>query len=215
MTGSKRVFALIGAPLVLMAGIAAIVGVQNAKAVKHRIEAWADSLDHSASPVVLDVPFAPMYIDGDRIGRLRRVVVQREAPGAIDSLAVAIDLRDGVLRQLQDCAFRLDPDAVDRHGPAGLAQLVHCINDTTGLVRFGSVTMDDEFTSGLYLEPHDMPCGNLERAECAALRTRLDRLRDEIRDEIRIEVRNARDEVQRAREEMQRAREEIRQQVQP
>jgi len=193
MSTFRRIMISVGAPLVVVAGLALLWGVRNASQLKAQIETWADSLQHSPNPVTMDLSFLPMYIEGHRIGKLDALVVQRHAPGTVDS--VRIDIATGGHvdpQEFANCRLHLDPDAFDRDGPLGFKHALSCVEDTSEMVRFGSVNLEglDEVLA-LYLNAADLPCKHMAEgaAECTQLQDEIQKLREEIRREVRIRVR--------------------------
>jgi DNA relaxase NicK len=198
MSTTRRVLVAVGAPLVLVLGLGTLWGWRNAATLKAQIETWADSLEHSSNPVTMELSFLPMYVEGDKIGKLQAVVVQRAEPATVDSLTLVIDLSDEAnADELASCYFHLDPDAIDREGPMGYKEAIHCLHDPGDLVRFGSV----EFAgtgqhSGLYLEMKDLPCDHMSHdveGPCFEFVDEIQRIKAEIRSEvrnIRMEIRN-------------------------
>jgi hypothetical protein len=93
--------------------------------------------------------------------------------------------------QLSDCQLMIDPQALEDTFPLeGWKQVVNCVTDTEGLVRFGSMVLeglDEELT--LMLEQHNLPCDHMSDTEACS---DLDRLRDDmvrLREEIKRDVR--------------------------
>jgi hypothetical protein len=190
MSTTRRILVAVGAPLVLVMGLGALWGYRNAAALKAQVEAWADSLEHSPNPVEMRLAVLPMYVDGNKIGKLNAVVVQRHSPGAVDSLQVVVGLSEGAdLDQLSGCVFHFDPDALEDEGPLGFKQAVQCLDDAGDLVRFGSVAFEGTGRSaGLYLEAHDLPCQHMSEGDegaCRLISDDIHRLREEIRHEVR------------------------------
>lgn len=198
MSTTRRVLVAVGAPLVLVLGLGLLWGWRNAATLKAQIEAWADSLEHSSDPVTMELSFLPVYVEGDKVGKLQAVVVQRHEPATVDSLTLVIDLSDQTdADQLASCYFHLDPDAVDRDGPLGYRDAIHCLTDPGELIRFGSVEFaGTEKHSGLYLDAKDLPCDHMSHGAegpCLEFSDEIHRLKTEIRNEvrnIRMEIRN-------------------------
>lgn len=195
MTTTQKLVTWLGAPAVVVAGLVVLWGVRNAVALKAQIEQWVDSFEHSAEPVVMHIGFVPMYVDGRRVGKLRTVVVQRDRPGAVDSLHVVVEPEGAFeLDRLDGCAYHLDPDAFERSGPMGIKRAVSCVSDTTGLIRFGSLEFTASGQTGpMFLAEDDLPCDHAARADtmpCTQVRDEVQRLRQEIRDEVRIHLRS-------------------------
>lgn len=193
-----------GAPLVLVLGLVLAWGVKNAQTLKAQIEAWADSLEHSPNPVTLTIPFVPFYVDGERVGKFGSIVVQRDRPGAVDSLRVEVRLEGSrPAKNIEECLFQLDPDAFDREGPLGFKRAVRCVRDTSGLQRFGSVVFPSaEFEAALFVAVEDLPCDHMSegaRGACTEVQDQIRRLRDEVRNDVRVELRNVEKELREAR----------------
>ena len=193
MSRFRRLLVAIGAPLVVVIGLGAIWGVRNASVLKRQIEAWADSLEQSSNPVTMELSFLPAYVDGDRIGKLNAIVIQRHQPATVDSVRIEIGTSgDFHANHFENCAIHFDPDAFDRNGPLGFKHALSCVTDTENLVEFGSVVLsglDEELT--LFLESHDLPCDHMaegdERA-CRKVGKDIERLREEIRNEVRVNL---------------------------
>ncbi len=190
MSTTRRVLVAVGAPLVVVMGLGLLWGWRNAAALKAQIETWADSLEHSSNPVTMELSFLPMYVEGDKVGKLHAVVVQREQPGAVDSLTLVIDLSNQAdAHELATCYFHLDPDAIDRDGPMGYKKALHCLSDPGDLVRFGSVEFaGTDYLTGLYLDADHLPCEHMSHTDqgpCVEIRDEIHRMKQEIRDEVR------------------------------
>ncbi len=197
MSTTRRLLVAIGAPLVVLAGLGIMWGYRNAAVVKAQIEAWADSLEHSPNPVTLRLSFLPMYVGGERIGKLDAVVIQRHEPATVDSLRIEIALRDDAeVEELAACQFHLDPDAFDHEGPMGLTQAMQCLSETGDLVRFGTVAFSGtDHETGLFLAPEDLPCEHMPQAKeeaCTEIRREIRRLREDVRSEVRMHLRDVR-----------------------
>jgi hypothetical protein len=193
MSTFRRIMISVGAPVVVVAGLAVLWGARNASHIKAQVETWVDSLQHSPNPVTMDLSFLPMYIEGHRVGKLNAIVVQRHEPGTVDS--VRIDIATGGNfdpQEFANCRLHLDPDAFDHDGPLGFKHALTCVEDTSEMVRFGSVTLEglDE-TLALYLNAVDLPCQQMAEnaAECTQLQDEIQKLRDEIRREVRVRIR--------------------------
>lgn len=201
MSTTKRVFVAVGAPLVLAVGLAVVWGVRGAIRLKAQIEAVADSLQHSPDPVHIRVPIVPVYLDGAHIGRLDEVVVQRHEAATVDSLRLVIGTGDRAdLAKLAACRVHLDPDAFDRNGPLGVRDALTCADDTSDLVRFGTVRFVGDGTaetSALYLSRSDLPCSHMSNPAtggCTEIGPEIDQLRQRLRDQadrLRFEIRNS------------------------
>ncbi len=194
MTTSRKLVIWLGAPMVVLVGLVGLWGARNAAAVKRQIVEWADSLEQSANPVAMHLGFIPMYVDGKKVGTLSTVVVQRDRPGAVDSVRLVVEPLEGqaLAGWLEGCRFRLDPQALEQHGPFGLKRAVRCISDTTGLAPFGTVVLAGAGREvGLFMWPEQLPCTRTNAGEaCTNLGDHVHDLRDRIRDEVRIHLRS-------------------------
>jgi hypothetical protein len=184
----------VGAPLVVVIGLGVMWGIRNASQLKAQIEAWADSLEHSPNPVTMDLAFLPAYVDGDKVGKLDAIVIQRHEPGTVDSVRIMIaSSGDHVADQLAGCALHLDPDALSEDGPFGFKHALECVTDTAQLVRFGSVALEGLSQDlALYLDGDDLPCDHMvagDTGACTEVGKEIHRLRDEIRNEVRVNIR--------------------------
>ena len=193
MSRFRRLVVAIGAPLVVVVGLGVIWGVRTASVLKAQIEAWADSLEHSPNPVTMELSFLPAYVDGDRVGRLNAIVVQRHQPATVDSVRIEIGTSgDFHANHFEDCAIQFDPDAFDRKGPLGFKHALTCVRDTGDLVEFGSVLLSGlDHELALFLEAQDLPCNHMAEGDersCRKVREDIDRLREEIRNEVRVNL---------------------------
>ena len=189
MSTTRRILIAVGAPLVVLLGLGGFWGWQNAMELKAQIEAWADSLEHSSNPVEMRLSFLPVYVEGEKVGRLEAVTVQRETAGTVDSLLIEVSISDGVdVAGLAGCYLHFDPDVMEDDGPLGYKEALQCMDEPGDLVRFGSVVFAGTGQEvGLYLEAHDLPCEHMSSADAGACRevsVEIRRLRDEIREEV-------------------------------
>lgn len=200
MSTTRKMVIIFGAPLVLVTGLGIYWGVGKGSALVERVEAWAHELEHSPSPVAMEVGGLPvisqLHVDGQRIGRLETVVVLREEPGAVDSLLLVVSGNPEVpLDRYAGCRFQMDPHAIEGTWPLeGIKHVVRCTADTSDLVPFGRlVFLHAGHDAGLYIEKGDLPCdrvGDPAVEACTDIRVKMRRLRDEIRREIRTEVKH-------------------------
>jgi hypothetical protein len=196
----RRLFISIGAPLILVVGLGAVWAYRQGSNLVRQIETWGHELEHSSEPVVLKVSGFPiissMYVDGDRVGKLDRIVVLRQKPGAVDSLRIVVSAEDGErLKQVSECHLQLDPEALENTFPTdGWKHIMHCVSDTEGLVPFGTVVFEDVGRKvTLLLDRRDLPCDHMSDSKaCDDTRdytVEMQKLRDEIRTEVRRNVR--------------------------
>lgn len=200
MSTTRKMVILLGAPLVVVAGLGIYLAVEKGSALVQTVEGWARELEHSPTPVAMQVGGLPvisqMHVDGERIGRLQTVVVLRDQPGAVDSLLLVVSADPGVsLGRFASCRLLMDPHALEGAWPLeGIKHVLRCTTDTTGLVPFGRVVFPAAGNDAeLYIEKGDLPCDNMSDPTvepCTDIRIKMRRLRDELRREIRTEVRN-------------------------
>lgn len=129
---------------------------RTGRSVVERVTLWSDSLEHGSGPVALHVPFVPLYVDGDRIGKLDTLIIQRHMPGQVDGFRVVVDAAEGTdVERFAECRFRLR--GLENIDPDDFARLFRCATDTLGLVRFGEVVfVGREGASPLFVDPFDL-----------------------------------------------------------
>jgi hypothetical protein len=193
----------VGAPLILVVGVASAVGIRKGSALINQVEAWGDSLEHSSGPVELRVGSVPvisnLYVDGDRVGSYERIVVLRHEPGGVDSLRIVVEVpNSGHLAHLSECDLQADPEALEGDFLEGLKHVMHCVTESEGLVPFGSVVFEGtERATTLLIEPDLVPCESASgRGDCMDMtefREDMERLRDDIRRDVRKKTRRIRE----------------------
>jgi len=101
-------------------------------------------------PLSVPLPFVPFELDGNRLGKLERLVVNRDAPKKVSSVDLEVKLDDSLLVQgLAGCrlAANLESDSakggdVNVHvGPNGQHAFFFCATSDSALVPFGTVTL--------------------------------------------------------------------------
>ena len=155
MSGTKRPWGVIAGPIIFVGGLAVLMGVRQAETIKGTVEGWGQQFEHSAEPVVMDLPlYVPLFVGGDWIGRLETVVVQRDRPGAVDSLQLLVHISEPGL--LEDCALRI---RVSGGSLRQLKRALRCVSDTEGLVSFGNLAFADGGVDvPLFVHLNDLPC---------------------------------------------------------
>ncbi len=191
----RRMLITVAAPLIVAAGVAVILGVRKGSAMIQQVEAWSDSLAYSHGPVELRVGgvpiFSNMYVDGDKIGKMDRIVVMRDRPGAVDSLQIVVSVENSEeVAWLSECHIHVDPEQLEENPFDGWKRMMHCVSDSDGLVSFGSVVFDGTNRSAVLLvEPGLIPCesrsGHHDCLDTREFRRDMVHLRDEIRREFR------------------------------
>ncbi|MFC1639144.1 hypothetical protein ACFL3B_00090 [Gemmatimonadota bacterium] len=198
----RRLLVTVGAPLILVVGVASAVGIRKGSELINQVEAWGDSLEHSSGPVVLRVGMVPiisnLYVDGDRVGKFDRIVVLRHEPGGVDSLRIVVEVpNSGHLAHLSECNLQADPESLEGDFPEGLKHVMRCVSEADGLVPFGSVVFEGtDRSTTLLVEPDLVPCETSgSHADCMdmrELRRDMEHLREEIRHDIRTNARRIR-----------------------
>jgi hypothetical protein len=70
-----------------------------------------------SGPISLPVPFVDFKLDGQKLGKVSRVVLLRDAPKQISAVELEISLDDSLLAHgLAGCRLAVDPDAERRPG---------------------------------------------------------------------------------------------------
>ena len=196
----RRLFVTIGAPLILIGGLGALWAYRQGADLIEQIETWGHELEHSSEPVTLQVSGFPvistMYVDGEKVGKLDRIVVLRQTPGAVDSLRIVVSGEDvAQLKHVSGCNLHLDPEAMEDTFPLdGWKHLMSCASESEGLVQFGSVLFEESGKEvQLLLHEQDLPCEHMSQGKAcdrkSDLRGEMRRLRDEIKMEVRRSVR--------------------------
>jgi len=71
---------------------------------------------HGSGPISLPIAFIPFEIDGNKLGKLDRVVLERSAPKKISSVRVDVNLKDPLVAQgLSQCKLAANFDASGEH----------------------------------------------------------------------------------------------------
>jgi hypothetical protein len=179
-----------GAPLVLIAGIGAIVLGRRAIQLKHSLQEWGDSLSKGSGPVAIGIPFVPAYLDGMKIGSLDSVRLERHEPHTVDSLRLVVALSDArTASQARQCAFELVS-----FDPGDFKHALECAADTAGLVPFGRVTFTNGGEASLYVARDELACAPwTDRSDAACVQRRvqiqvrrdMEKMRREMRDRMR------------------------------
>jgi hypothetical protein len=74
---------------------------------------------HGSGPISIPLAFIPFQLNGDKLGSLERVTLEREAPNHVSSVELEVKLSDSLLaRGLEGCrlAANLDSESSDRPG---------------------------------------------------------------------------------------------------
>ncbi len=134
---------LLGALAVFAIGM---IGVSLARRTKERVTAVVTG----SGPLSIPLPFVPFELAGNRLGRLERLVVNRDAPKKVSSVDLEVKLDDSLLVQgLAGCrlAANLESDS-SKTGDVNFRThrledraFFFCAKADTGLVEFGTVKL--------------------------------------------------------------------------
>jgi hypothetical protein len=132
---------LLGALAVFAIGM---IGVHLVRRTKQTVTAVVTG----SGPLSIPLPFVPFELEGSRLGELKRLVVNRDAPKKVSSVELEVKLDDSLLVQgLAGCrlAANLESDST-RPGDINLhpsrineQAFFFCARNDSGLVEFGSV----------------------------------------------------------------------------
>ncbi|MCZ6917085.1 MAG: hypothetical protein O7I93_09940 [Gemmatimonadetes bacterium] len=186
MSKTKRPWGVIAGPVIFMVGLGIFAGVNKFGSVRDMVEDWGHRLEHSAETVTMELPiYVPLFVGGDWVGRLETVVVQRDQPGAVDSVRLVVRIRDDShLARLDDCALRL-------HVPRGdfgqFTRALRCVRDTDGLVPFGDLEVAEAgLHVPIYVRVDDLPCNeSLHMGPCGHIQRELQAEMEQLAAELR------------------------------
>jgi hypothetical protein len=129
---------------------------------------------HGSGPISIPLAFIPFQLNGDKLGTLQRVTLQREAPNRVTSVELEVKLSDSLLaRGLEGCrlAANVESDTagtkgVDIHGGPFKEGNFWCATDDStskGFVEYGhaifhpgGVTVPLLLSEGLVEELQDL-----------------------------------------------------------
>ena len=187
MSGSRRPWGVIAGPIIFFGGLVVFLGVQKAQGVKEIVKDWGHELEHSAAPVVMDLPvYVPLFVGGDWLGRLETIVVDRTRPGAVDSLQLFANISDMAnLAVLEKCSIRISPPRGDL---SGFKRALRCVNDTKGMLAFGHLAVNEAVLSvPLFVLADDLPCEeSFMTGPCSRIHTKMQVELQELAEELRL-----------------------------
>lgn len=200
MPRAKRPWGVYAGPIILIVGLAGFWGVKSGLGMRDMVEGWADRLAHSPEPVTMEMPnvpvIPPLFVNGDRIGRIETVVVERTRPGAVDSIRVVASVAKEHVERLERCALRIRMPDLDL---GSYTRALHCTHSTEGLEPFGRLSIEgSDVRVPIYVRAGDLPCtlAELHDGPCGQL---TDDLREDLADlaeELREEATRLQEEVQ-------------------
>ena len=134
---------LLGALAVFAVGM---IGVTFARRTRDKVTAVVTG----SGPLSIPLPFVPFELEGNKLGRLERLVVNREAPKKVSSVDLEVKLDDSLLVQgLAGCrlAANLESDS-SKSGDINFRAhrledqaFFFCAKSDSGLVEFGTVRL--------------------------------------------------------------------------
>ena len=134
---------LLGALAVFAVGM---IGVHFARRTRDTVTAVVTG----SGPLSIPLPFVPFELEGNKLGRLERLVVNREAPKKVSSVDLEVKLDDSLLVQgLAGCrlAANLESDS-SKSGDINFRAhrledqaFFFCAKSDSGLVEFGTVKL--------------------------------------------------------------------------
>lgn len=212
MSRSKRPWGVVAGPIIFFVGLTVFLAVDKAQGVKDLVEDWGEELEHSPEPVVLDLPvYVPLFVGGDWIGRLETIVVERDRPGAVDSLHLIARIGDKEdLGQLHDCSLRIHPPSNEL---AEFKRALRCVRDTEGLIAFGHLNVTEANVSiPLFVRVDDLPCDeSFVRGPCGRIQNEMQQDLHELAEELRASADEFRAEAERIKANVRvRVREKLR-----
>ncbi len=160
MSTRKRPWGVIAGPIIFFGGLAIFLGVQQAEGIKDQVENWGHQLEHSAQPVVMNLPvYVPLLVDGNWLGQLETIVVQRDRPRGVDSVRLVARISDDEdLKRLDGCALRLQ---ISTGSIEALTRALRCVPDTKGLISFGYLNVENtNVRVPVLVQLDDLPCND-------------------------------------------------------
>jgi hypothetical protein len=134
---------LLGALAVFAIGM---IGITLVRRTKDTVTAVVTG----SGPLSIPLPFVPFELEGNKLGRVERLVVNREAPKKVSSVDLEVKLDDSLLVQgLAGCrlAANLESDS-SKGGDINIhanrmdeRAFFFCAKNDSGLVEFGTVTL--------------------------------------------------------------------------
>ena len=134
---------VLGALAVFVVGM---IGIHFARRTRDTVTAVVAG----SGPLSIPLPFVPFELEGNKLGRLERLVVNREAPKKVSSVDLEVKLDDSLLVQgLAGCrlAANLESDS-SKSGDINFRThrledraFFFCAKSDSGLVEFGTVKL--------------------------------------------------------------------------
>ncbi|HEX2637117.1 MAG TPA: hypothetical protein VHL81_08285 [Gemmatimonadales bacterium] len=131
---------LLGAVAIFAIGMIGVTFYRRSAEKVHEVVA-------GAGPLSIPLPFVPFELEGNRLGKVERLVVNRDAPKKVSSVDLEVKLDDSLVAQgLADCrlAANVESDSsstgdLNVHvGRKGRGAFFSCVDDDSSLVEFGT-----------------------------------------------------------------------------
>ena len=200
MSRSRRPWGVVAGPIIFFGGLAIFLAVEKAQGVRDMVEDWGHELEHSAEPVVMELPvYVPLFVGGDWLGRLETIVVERNQPGAVDSLQLIARIADAEdLAALESCALRIRPPSGEL---SQFMRALRCVKNTEGMVAFGHLDVNDaNLQVPLFVLADDLPCDeSFARGPCGRIRGEMQAELRQLAEELRASAEEFREEAEQIR----------------
>jgi hypothetical protein len=132
---------LLGAVAIFAIGMIGVTFYRRSAEKVHEVVA-------GAGPLSIPLPFVPFELDGNRLGKVERLVVNRDAPKKVSSVDLEVKLDDSLVAQgLAGCRLAANVES-DTSNPRdlnvhvsrkGREAFFSCAGDDSSLVEFGTV----------------------------------------------------------------------------
>jgi hypothetical protein len=117
-----------------------------------------------SGPISFPLAFVPFKLEGEKLGSVDRVTLERNAPKQISSVQIEVKLNDSVVAQgLKGCRlaanFDKDPDnrGLELHGRPFSKGVFYCLRaDTIGFQEYGNAVFQPGNVSVPLFLPHDI-----------------------------------------------------------
>lgn len=134
---------LLGAAAIFAIGMVGVTLYRRGVVKVHQVVA-------GSGPLTIPLPFVPFELDGNRLGVLERLVVNRDAPKKVSSVDLEVKLDDSLVAQgLAGCRLAANiegdssnPKDFNIHVNQDRRAFFFCAGEDTSLVEFGTVTLN-------------------------------------------------------------------------
>jgi hypothetical protein len=139
-----------------------MIGISLARQGAHHVRGVVEG----SGPISFPIPFVSFTLDGEKLGKLNRVVLLREAPKKISAVELEVGLRDSVVsRGLEGCRLRANFDdhrsspgvsVGNRQLSSGVFSCISPEDSAPGFQEFGRAVFQPGDVSVPLLLPNDM-----------------------------------------------------------